>query len=68
MLTNMTGPGNYPITIIYIILFNPHHNLPKPHFTDKETEVQRGSITYPILNNEHEAEADVEHRQSGAHS
>lgn len=68
MLVTMIGPGNYPITIIYIILFNPHHNPPKPHFMDKETEVQRGSVTYPRLNNEHEAGAGVEHRQSRVHS
>lgn len=68
MLITTTVPGNYPITIIYIILWNPHHDPPNPHFTDEDTKVQRGSVTYPRLNSEHEAETGGKHRQSGAHS
>lgn len=68
MPISMTGPGDYPITIIYIILCNLHHDPPNHHFTDEDTKVQRDLVTYPRLNSEHEAETGGKHRQYRAHS
>lgn len=63
MPITMTGPGNYPITIRYIILCNLHHDPPNHHFTDEDTRVQRDLVTYPRLNSEHGAETGGKHRQ-----
>lgn len=68
MSITTTGPGNDPIMIIYVILCNPHHDPPNPHFTEEDTKVQRGLVTYPRFNSEHEAETGGKHRQSAAHS